>query len=248
MADEELDQTGDMVAVDDGAGQTTGGQETDASSGNQGNEQVDEKLPFHKDPAVQEYIERQIEKRLSEYEQKIKENSASSNPKEDTALKELLDLGFGEKEATRMLKVIDMLAEKRISPFREESQKSRVDQTFKDFISSHKNVSDELWGEMNGIFNSFTKEEQHILVRNPKSLQMIYAMAKTNLNSDYEKGKQDGVTNARRKKEGGNMSGSPSGDSELTDENINKMLPEEFNRREKEIMAKLHKVQSEEEE
>jgi len=225
---------------------TTDNTEGDASAG-LGTGTGTERLPFHKDPDIQAYIERQIENRISAYEQKEKERSLKNHPQEDPDLQELIELGFGKTEARRTLAIIDARAERRISPIQSQQREKQIEQIFKEFTSTHKDISEEVWGEMNAITEKLTKEQQSILLQNPLSLEMFYAMAKTNLGLDYNKGKQDGVINARRKKEGGNMSGSPAGSSELTEESINNMSTEEFNKREKEIMKKLRQVSSEEE-
>lgn len=249
---EVFESSRDTEVLDKGTeGQETGQEGQEQATGGsveQGGEgQADENLPFHKHPRFTE-LTRQLKEtqgRLSEYEQREQERQLASQQKEDPTLKELLDMGFGGPEAKRMLKVIDILMEKKISPFKSEHKKEKIETVFKDFASEHKDITNEIWGEMNNIFDTFSKEEQTILAKNPKSLRMVYAEAKTNLNTDFEKGQEAALKQTKNKREGGIFKGSPvKTTGELTDEMIEKMSASDFAKNRAQIYKKVHEIEA----
>ncbi len=246
-----LSESGQGQGVDDSQGQEVAGQ----GQGNQSEEierQKEEEFDarFHKHPR---WIERENEHReeVKSLRQELADMKSKLNPQpnEDPDLKMLIDMGFVKDKAEQMLKILESRAERKMTPLKQEAETNAIERGFGNFISDHPEIKTDpkLANEMDKLFDKLSPEVKKIYSRDITSLDMLLAKAKENLGYAYEKGKQDGVTNAKLKKEAGNMSGSPAGDTELTEESIDRMSSEEFNRREKEIMAKLRKAEAEEE-
>lgn len=233
-------------------GQATGGQEdvsgtadSDAGIGQDQNQQDDFDTRLDKHPRFQEVYQRMkdAETKLSELEKK----SAPQNT-EDPDLAELVKWGFDKEKAGALLRMLEARAERKILPLQERATSQEMDVNFRGFFQSHPEADKEVIAEMEKLYDGLQPTSKKAYALDLSSLDMLLAKAMQNLGRSYQKGKTDAISQAKRKKEGGSISGSPAGDIELTEESIAAMSPAEFKKREKEIMAKLREVEAESEE
>ena len=198
---------------------------------------LDSRLDKH--PRFQE-----VYKKMKDYESKLAEFEKKSTPQtEDPDLATLVKWGFDKEKAIAFLKMLEARAERKILPLQESERAREVDATFNKFFSSHPEADKEVIAEMEKLFDGLRPEIQQAYRSDLSSLDMLLSQAEKNLGRSYQKGKTDAISQAKRKKDGGSITGSSANDVELTEDVIKNMTPAEFKRREPEIMAKLKEAE-----
>ena len=213
---------------------------TTQESANDSTESQSKNVPFHEHPRFQELVREKQEAARERDEVKARlermESIASKavvSREDSEVVNELVDLGLDNKNAEKLLKVIDRVASKRaqkeIEPIAQRSQEATVNSQIASFESGHPEFS-KYKDKMNDIYSKLSPQLRQALHADLKGgLELLLSKAKEgDLESirkeSEDKGRQEAYQNKSMKQAISSSKGGPSGKpGDLSAEAIEKM-------------------------